>query len=216
MPVVSAQEALFEEAAVDIGNLGLTITNAGFVGRSTVRNDPTGNPSFEYPIDSGIEHLFEAGLWVGAVRSDGVIAVRTGAVTTSNGYSPGRAGYELAQASPILTRSSLPTSDFFTPRAVSHQDFLASYVDTASVVPATSIPMPDVQGRLGLEIEQSVYAWNFPFTEYFVILNFDIINISDVALDSVWVGMYHDLVVRNINTTTSENAIVAIYSASKK
>ena len=202
IPVSSAQDVLFEEAVVDIGNLGLTITNAGFIGRANVRNDPTGPPSFEYPIDSGVEHLFESGIWVGAVRSDGVISVRTGAVTVSNGYSPGRAGYELAQTSPIFTRSTLPTSDFFTPRAVSHQDFLTSYVDTASVVPATSIPMPDVQGRLGLDIQQSVYAWNFPFTEYFVILNFDIINISDVAFDSVWVAMYHDLVVRNINTTT--------------
>ncbi|MBX2818043.1 MAG: hypothetical protein KTR29_00135 [Rhodothermaceae bacterium] len=201
-PVVSAQDALFEEAVVDIGNIGLTITNAGFFGRANVRNDPTGPPSFEYPLDSGVEHLFESGLWVGAVRSDGVISVRTGAVTVSNGYSPGRTGYELAQASPILVRSTLPTSDFFTPRAVSHQDFLTSFVDTATVVPATSIPMPDVQGRLGLDIQQSVYAWNFPFTEYFVILNFDIVNVSDVALDSVWVGMYHDLVVRNINTTT--------------
>ena len=202
VPDSSAQDVLFEEAVVDIGNIGLTITNAGFIGRANVRNDPTGPPSFEYPIDSGVEHLFESGLWVGAIRSDGVVSVRTGAVTVSNGYSPGRAGYELAQTSPIFSRSTLPTSDFFTPRAVSHQDFITSYVDTASVVPATSIPMPDVQGRLGLDIQQSVYAWNFPFTEYFVIFNFDIINISDVAIDSVWVAMYHDLVVRNINTTT--------------
>ena len=201
-PTTSAQDVLFEEVVVDIGNLGLTVTNAGFIGRSSVRNDPTGNPSFEYPLDSGIEHLFEAGLWVGAVRSDGVISVRTGAVTVSNGYSPGRTGYELAQNDPIFIRSTLPTSDFFTPRAVSHQDLITSYVDTARTVPATSIPMPDVQGRLGLDIQQSVYAWNFPFAEYFVILNFDIVNISGAPLDSVWVGMYHDLVVRNINTTT--------------
>ena len=201
-PSATAQDVLFEEAVVDIGNIGITITNAGFVGKANVRNNPTGPPSFEYPLDSGIEHLFEAGLWVGAIRSDGVISVRTGAVTVSNGYSPGRTGYELAQSSPIFRRSSLSTSDFFTTRAVSHQDFLTSYVDTAAVVPATSIPMPDVQGRLGLDIQQSVYAWNFPFTEYFAIMNFDIINISDVPLDSVWVGMYHDLVVRNINTTT--------------
>ena len=202
IPVTSAQDVFFEEAVVDIGNLGLTITNAGFMGRANVRNDPTGPPSFEYPLDSGIEHLFESGLWVGAVRSDGVISVRTGAVTVSNGYSPGRTGYELAQASPFIVRSTLPTSDFFTPRAVSHQDYLTSFVDTAAVVPATSIPMPDVQGRLGLDIQQSVYAWNFPFTEYFAIINFDIVNVSGVPLDSVWVGMYHDLVVRNINTTT--------------
>ncbi len=200
--VVSAQDALFEDAVIDIGNLGLTVTNAGFIGRATVRNSPTGPPSFEYPIDSGVEHLFEAGLWVGAVRSDGVISVRTGAVTTPNGYSPGRTGYEFAQASSFTTQSTLPTSDFFTNRGVSHQDFIATYVDTARVLPVTSIPMPDPQGRLGLAVVQSSYAWNFPFTEYFAILNFDIVNISAEPLDSVYVGLYHDLVVRNINTTT--------------
>lgn len=195
-------QALFEEAVVDVGNMGLTVTNAGFIGRANVRNNPTGPPSFEYPLDSGIEHLFEAGLWVGAIRSDGVVTVRTGAVTAAGGYRPGAAGYELAQNSSILARSTLPTSEFFTGQATSHLDFLTTYVDTAAVLPGTSIQMPDPQGRLGMVVEQQSIAWNFPFTEYFVILNFDIINISDASWDSVYVGLYHDLVIRNINTTT--------------
>ena len=62
--------------------------------------------------------------------------------------------------------------------------------------------MPDPQGRLGMVVNQQSLAWNFPFTEYFVILNFDIVNISDAPWDSVYVGLYHDVVVRNINTTT--------------
>ncbi len=62
--------------------------------------------------------------------------------------------------------------------------------------------MPDPGGRLGMKVEVQSHAWNFPFTESFVILNFDIINISESAWDSVYVGMFHDLVVRNINTTS--------------
>ena len=58
----------FEEAVVDVGNVGLTVTNAGFVGRANVRSTPTGAPSFEYPLDSGVEHLFESGLWIGSTR----------------------------------------------------------------------------------------------------------------------------------------------------
>lgn len=192
---------MFEEAVVDVGNVGLTITNAGFIGKSNVRNNPTGPPSFEYPLESGVEHLFEAGLWVGAIRSDGVVTVRSGAITAAGGYRPGASGYEFSQASTILSRSSLPESEFFTGQAVSHQDFLATYVDTAAVLPGTSIPMPDPQGRLGMVVNQQTYAWNFPFTEYFVILNFDIVNISPEPWDSVYVGLYHDIVVRNINTT---------------
>ncbi|MFT5142041.1 MAG: hypothetical protein ACI80V_002666 [Rhodothermales bacterium] len=192
----------FEDAVVDIGNIGLTVTNAGFFGRANVRNAPTGSPSMEYPLDSGVEHLFESGLWIGAIRSDGTMSVRTGAVTVSNGYRPGATGYEFAQSTPIFRRSTLPESDAFTSAAVSHLDYLATFVDTAAVLPGTSIQMPDVEGRLGASVDMESYAWNFPFTEYFVIVNFDIVNISDASWDSVYVGMYHDIVTRNINTTT--------------
>ena len=192
----------FEEAVVDVGNVGLTITNAGFVGRANIRSTPTGSPSFEYPLDSGVEHLFESGLWIGAVRSDGTITVRTGAVTAAGGYRPGATGYEFAQNRSIFTRSTLPTSEAFTSFAVSHQDFVTAFEDTSRVLPGTFIPMPDVGGRLGALVEMETYAWNFPFTEAFAILNFNIVNISTEAWQDVYVGMYHDLVIRNVNTTS--------------
>ena len=200
--VTGYAQALYEEAVVDIGNVGVTVTNAGFFGKANVRNNPTGPPSFEYPLNSGIEHLFESGLWVGAVRSDGIVSVRTAAVTASGGYSPGAGGYEVAQASSIFSRSSLPSSDAFTRQAVSHLDLLSTFEDTSAVLPGTSLPMPDPGGRLGMSVDVTSHAWNFPFTESFVILNFDIVNVSDAAWDSVYVGMFHDLVVRNINTTS--------------
>lgn len=198
----SAAQAPFEEAVIDVGNVGITVSNAGFVGKGNVRNNPTGPPSFEYPIDSGIEHLFESGLWIGAIRNDGVVSVRTGAQTDPSGYSPGRGGYEFAQTTTIAERSTLPERDAFSSSAVSHQDYISTFVDTTNFVPGTSIPMPDVSGRLGAAVTMTSYAWNFAFAEYFAILNFDIVNVSDVPWDSVYVGMYHDLVVRNINTTT--------------
>ncbi|MDX1440600.1 MAG: hypothetical protein R3284_11930, partial [Rubricoccaceae bacterium] len=192
----------FEDAVHNVGNTGLTVTNAGFIGRAGVRNDPSGDPSFEYPLDSGVEHLFEAGLWVGAVRSDGLRTVRTAAITSSGGYSPGATGYEVTQASLIGRRSSLPESPSYTPLATSQQDFVSVFVDTSAVIPGTSTPTPDPQGQLGMQVESRSYAWNFPFTEYFVILEYEITNISDTAWDSVYVGIWEDMVVRNVITTT--------------
>src|SRR5690606_36156467 len=195
-------QASFEEAVIDVGNVGITITNSGFVGRANVRNNPTGPPSFEYPLDSGVEHLFEGGLWVGAIRSDGTVTVRTGSQTTTGGYSPGAPGFEFAPLVPISERSSLLTSASYTSLAVSHQDYLTAFADTFRVLPGTNILMPDQEGRLGMVVEQNTYAWNFPFTEYFAVLEFNIINTSASAWDSVFVGLYGDLVVRNVNTTT--------------
>ena len=192
----------FERAVHDVGNLGLSLTNAGTAGRPAIGGDPGGPPSMEYPLDSGIEHLFEAGLWVGARRADGVVSVRTGAATTSGGYSAGAPGFEFGQESVFLQRSSLDTSPFFSPSAVSQQDLLTSYTDTTLFVPGTSIPSADPAGRLGLSVEQRSYAWSFPFTEYFVIVEYDITNVSDEPLADVWLGLWHDLVVRNVVTTS--------------
>ncbi|ARA92065.1 hypothetical protein AWN76_002030 [Rhodothermaceae bacterium RA] len=197
-----SQGASFEEAVVDVGNIGLTITNSGFFGRANVRNQPTGPPSMEYPLDSGVEHLFEAGLWIGARRSDGTFTVRTGSQTSSRGYQAGALGFELTPNEIITERSTLRDSEALSSLAISHQDYLTSYVDTARVLPNTFIPHPDPAGRLGLRVDQKTLAWNFPFTEAFVIVQFDIENISNAAWDSVYVGIYSDLVVRNVNTTT--------------
>ena len=197
-----AQDVPFEEATHDVGNVGLTVTNAGFVGRANIRNNPTGAPSFEYPLNSGVEHLFEAGLWVGAIRSDGLMTVRTGAITSSSGYRAGAAGYEFGQTAPFSRRSSLPESPDFVPGAVSHEDFLTGYRDDLQFVPSTTTPFPDFAGRLGLAVDQRSYAYNFPFAESFVVTEFNLVNTSGQAWDSVYVGLYHDLVVRNVNTTT--------------
>ena len=195
----------FQEATHDVGNIGFTVSNAGFYGNSSVRNSGGAEaPSLEYPIESGIEHLFEAGLWVGAIRADGLVTVRTAAVTSSAGYQPGASGYETTQASLILERSSLPTSPSFTPLAVSQQDFVSTFVDTARVIPGTFTPTPDPAGQLGMAVDTRSYAWSFPFTEYFVIVEHEITNVSDQPWDSVWVGMWDDLVVRNIITTADQ------------
>jgi hypothetical protein len=194
----------YEEAVIDAGNVGITVTNSGFFGKSNVRNNPAGPPSFEYPLDSGVEHLFEAGLWIGARRADGTFTVRTGSITSSGGYRPGASGYEFAPLSPLLQRSTLVTSDAYSPRAISHQDFITSYADTFRVLPGTQIQMPDIQGQLGAVVHQETYAWNFPFTDYFAIVNFDIVNVSDAPWDSVYVGIWNNLIVRNVNTTQDQ------------
>ncbi len=207
MAVLPAQAQPFDEATHDVGNVGLTVSNAGFYGNPSVRNSRGDDePSFEYPLESGIEHLFEAGLWVGALRADGLVTVRTAAVTSTSGYQPGNTGYETTQASLIQRQSSLPTDPAFTPLAVSQQDFISTFVDTARVVPGTFTPTPDPAGQLGMSVESRSYAWSFPFTEYFVIVEHEITNISDQPWDSVFVGMWDDLVVRNIITTDDQGS----------
>ncbi len=177
------------------GNIGLTITNFGTIG---TRNAYWPNqPSCEYPRGSRVEHLYQGALWVGALsRRTGQIHVSTGSsdrVSTTTGK-----GIEFLslQTTSITQRSSLSELPYFDPNAVSHQDFLADYADFIvrdSTAPDQSVP-------LGLRVHQESYAWNYPFADFFVILNYTIYNAGADTLDSVYVGLWTNNVVRNTNS----------------
>ena len=51
----------------NVGNIGLTVTNFGTEGHGFVLWPE--QPSCEYPLGSGIEHLFDGGLYVGGFIS---------------------------------------------------------------------------------------------------------------------------------------------------
>ncbi|GBD87329.1 hypothetical protein BMS3Abin03_01261 [bacterium BMS3Abin03] len=189
----------------NIGNIGLTVTNFGTFGHGFVLWPE--QPSCEYPLGSGIEHLFDGGLWVGGFIADDSLGngkvgpfVTTGAVDASSVSARG-GGFEYTNApgSMMLERSSLFDSRFFSPEAISHQDFVADYTDTNTVL-LNGEPIIDHK-PLGFTVHQETYAWNFPFADFFVISNYWIKNVTQKYLDSVYVGLWNDTVVRNTRIT---------------
>ncbi len=198
----------FDRKTIDIGNLGLSITNVGTVGRPDVRNSPQGPPSMEYPLNSGIEHLFEGGLWIGAYVN-GQVAVSTGSIDFPTGYSTGAAGFEFTAdiGSSIQQRSSLTNSDFFSFDAVSHQDMVMDFSDKNFVIPGTAIPIQEHLIPLGADVHLETYAWNYSFADFFVILEYSITNNSTNNWDSVYLGMWTDMIVRNVNVATDGGAL---------
>jgi hypothetical protein len=98
-----------------------------------------------------------------------------------------------------MERSSLTDSRFFDPAAVSHQDFIMNFTDTNTTLSNGELIENHIP--LGLAVHQETYAWNFPFANFFVIMNYTIKNVSDKYLDSVYVGLWTDAVVRNTKIT---------------
>lgn len=184
----------------NVGRIGLMVNNFGTFGRPTVRSNTQGPPSLAFPRGSGVEHLFEAGIWIGALVN-GQVRVSTSSVDASSGYSTGGQGFEITQLSPIKERSKLPGSSSFSSSAISHQDFLITQTDSFVVIPGTSIPISGHQNPLGAVINLETYAWNFPFADFFVICNYTITNASQNRWDSVFLGTFSDMVVRNVNYT---------------
>lgn len=186
----------------NVGNISLTVTNYGTFGDGFVSQTPIDQPSCEYPKGSAIEHIFVGGLWVGGETSQG-IRVTTGAFNISSlSGGAGAANFEFTNTADlndlISERSSLPANAFYSPEAISHQDFVADFVDTNTFIPGTAIQIPNHQ-PLGLAVHMETYAWNFPFADDFVILNYTITNLSDEPINNTYVGLWADLVVRNTN-----------------
>lgn len=197
-------QASFEEKVTSACNIGMTISNLGIIGNSFGGSfDIEGFPSCEYPVGSGIEHLFDGGLWVGGLLNGNTVAVSTGAVDASTGYSTGRAGFEFSApiGGGLDERSSLFDSPFFTSDAISHQDFVSEFSDTAIIVPGTNIPILQHDNPMGINVEFEAYNWNFSFANFFVILRFKITNVGNNMIDDFHIGYWMDGVVRNVNIT---------------
>jgi hypothetical protein len=205
-PSYTYAQQSFDRKVTNVGNMGLSISNVGTIGKPDVLDDPSGDPSFEFPLNSGQEHLFEAGIWVGALVN-GTLRLSTSAVTNPSGYSTGRAGYEFTNGgNDIALRSSLPESPFFSPLAVSHQDLVANFSDRRIAIETEtgSITISGHENPLLVDVDLESYNWNFSFTEEFTILKYTFINSSEQVWDSVYIGMYADLINRNVNSSLDQ------------
>ncbi len=184
----------------NIGNIGLTVTNFGTYGHGFSKWPQ--QPSCEYPIGSGIEHIFDGGLWIGGyIKGKGEPFVTTAAVDAASVSNRG-GGFEFTnkKGERVVEKSSLLDSKYFSPYAISHQDFIMDYADTNKTYLNGELIVD--HKPLGIAVHQETYAWDFPFADFFVIMNYTVKNVSSKQIDSLYVGLWTDTVVRNTNITS--------------
>lgn len=204
----------FEEFQTSQANIRLAATNAGTFGNAfRGYKDGTGTPSLEYPAGSGIEHLFEGGIWIGGT-SNGVIRVSTSAFDAPQGYAPGRGGFEFnpIPGPGVKEMSSLKTSPNFNSDAISHQDFLSYFSDSTLLVPGTSIPINNHINPMDLVVEMRVMNWNYSFSDFMALVNLTITNEGTQTFDNLYIGLWNNTVVRNINITPAGAGGATFYS----
>lgn len=205
----------FDEKTTTASNVRLNISNVGTLGNAfRGYRDGSGNPSCEFPAGSGVEHLFEGGIWVGALIDGTQTAVSTSAYDAPAGYATGRGGFEFTVpvGSSLQTRSSLQSSPFFSPDAVSHQDYVSTFTDKNLQVPGTSIPIAGHEQPMNIDVRMESYNWNYAFSDFFVILNYTVTNNSTSTLDSVYFALWTNTVVRNLNVTAAGSGGAAFYN----
>lgn len=178
-----------------INNMWLAVSNGGTFGIGFARAeiDPEtgeGAPSCEYPGGSDVTYLYFGSLWAGAVVGrDTLVSV---------GYE---GNYEVNEFWPqpgpdgeIVRRSNMKSSLYYSPEAVSEQDFVCSYTDTFTNPSLTGTDPFDNRPHipLGLEIKQRTYGWSYDYAADFIMFDYTITNINRYPLKDVYFGIYVD------------------------
>lgn len=179
-------ELRFLSYVLDASKVGLTLTNYGFVGN----NFNSRQPSFEYPLGTGFEHLVRGGLWIGAKAVDErgeFTGVTTAAVDGSAGGSS-QGATEFTPASLIQVRSKLTSNSAYDPTAVSERDVISFFDD---LTPRRAAGNNEDHRPMRLLVRQENYAWSFSEYTNFVVFRYIIQN-TGPALRDLWVGQYDE------------------------
>lgn len=203
---------LFSQVAVtdqytSVSQLGLTVTNFGILGNGWNKQDNKILPSCQYKqhteiLREQVEHFSYAGLWIGGIV-DGEKRVSTAIV--DGVFESGQEGFEFFEQSGVDIRSSIAsTADdsmarYYSPYAVSHQDFLIDFKDYG-VNTADNNAIIN-HNPLGIDVHLESYAWNYTFADAFVILNYTIKNSSIETIENLYAGFWMDASVANMNYT---------------
>lgn len=198
----------------NVGNIGMTVTNYGLLGQGyqTALQD---QPSCQYKYKSNlekdrVEHFSYAGLWFGGIGGmNGEQRKLVSTAIVDGVFEYGEAGFEFTNSADeddvIRERSSIITSPLFDPQAISHQDFVCDFTDRNTVVPtdgSEEIPLID-HTPLGINVHLETYAWNYAYADAFVILNYTFTNISDYPIEDIYVGLWVDASIANMNYTSN-------------
>ena len=197
----------------DIGELLLHTGNWGVFGSCPGSSSPVARfPSAEWPAGSGVEHLYVAGIWVGAIKS-GVPAVSTSAfereflptddaidiIYNSCEGAPG--GKRLPSTGADDDGDGLMDEDWLDGHdndgdglvdedfaAISPQMFSSWFADNIRDVGSI---YPEHE-PLDVMVRMETYQWDDDEFDDFVGVKFTITNVGDEVLEDVCLGIFSD------------------------
>jgi hypothetical protein len=92
----------------------------------------------------------------------------------------------------VKVRSSIPSSPFYSPSAVSEEDFIAVYTDTFLIVKGFTQAPPKHQRALGIEVIEKSYQFSLPFAEDMVFFDLVIRNVGKNYIRNFYAGFFAD------------------------
>ncbi len=192
-----------------VGQLGLAVTNFGVLGNGWNKINGRIQPSCQYKqkteiLREQVEHFSYAGLWIGGVVGNDR---RVSSAIVDGVFESGQEGFEYFANSNVEIRSSISSTSldsmaqYFSPFAISHQDFIMDFKDYG-ISPTDNYGITEHE-PLGIDVRLETYAWNFTFADAFVILNYTITNSSSNTIKDIYAGLWMDASVANMNYTNT-------------
>ncbi len=195
----------------DVGRLLLNVTNWGLLGsRYSVPSSYSDAPSGRWPGSAGVNHLWCAGLWVGAMV-DGDPHVSTGQYASElrATEAPEDTIYRLAWAAPNAVRYPLTPSDDDADGAEDEDPFNGRDDDGDGATDEDAAGVGNQHFRcelddlhaggdypdhvpLGLAVVQQSYQWSHDAVADIVGFDFTVRNVGTQLLEDVYVGMLSD------------------------
>jgi hypothetical protein len=184
----------------DVNLVWLTVTNWGMFGDD---GDMPGAVGGEFPNGSGVTNIFQGALWIGGYQS-GWANPRVS--VACDGWEHVSEMWE-AGGDTVVPMSNDPLSPFYDPSAIADLEYHTHYQDTLTdPVYVPPDPFDGYHLPLGLEIYQHSYSWVNVDSQDFVLIVYDIHNISGVELTGLYVGLYYDGDVFHASENPSQGA----------
>jgi len=145
-----------------VNQIGVTMTNNGRIGFNNFSTNTQG-VGLTYPL-GGNNHLFEGGVILGTSSTRLVDNIRNTGTGQDNDFLA-RQFYQMQ-----------------TPGVISNQDGSTVYTDSTS----------PLANRLGVKVEQYSYAFSDPENDDFIVMRYDITNLTASAISGLHIGQFFD------------------------
>ncbi len=183
------QSRVFQVLIHNINQVEMAVSNFGKFGQW---GDGAG---LWWPVGSQQNYIFGAGSWFGTVNgADTNVTIGYGPHGGESEYGPGLAGWVTSDPQAIIFMypstwgaidyTRLPMAPAETK---SHQDSWCAYNDLDA-----TWHMPGDTKPIGLEVYQTVYAWNLSTTQDIIFIRYTLKNVSGGKLEKCYFGVACD------------------------
>lgn len=186
--VVFAQFTKLDWKVHNVGKVRQVVTNMGTLNKALTRFP--GLINSEFPPGSDEEHLFQGGLWVGAITPTGdTLVSTTQAHFTPHEFFPTAAPWDTVWVASKGDTLQIPYLPNYV--GMSDQDFISRYSDYNVLNIDNHVP-------LYLDVIQASYAWSSPPVDEFIIFKYSIVP-KKIPLKNVYIGFWMHSSIGNIS-----------------